>query len=118
MKSVVIVRPPYRVGHLGRGAPQLTMREAIEQYGDAEAGRKASSVPSGTGSAEMSLDVPEAIEEASPPARQPSYHHLTMCLARWQPATVSEFGWPQNVYIRTCVRSEGERPRQKLTRKK
>ena len=71
MKSVVIVRPPYRVGHLGRGAPQLTMREAIEQYGDAEAGPEVSSVPSGTGSAEMSLDVPEAIEEASPPAFLP-----------------------------------------------
>ena len=67
MKSVVIVRPPYRVGHLGRGAPQLTMREAIEQYGDAEAAPEASSVPSGTGCAEMSLDGPEAIEEASPP---------------------------------------------------
>ena len=71
MKSVVIVRPPYRVGHPGRGAPQLTMREAIEKYGDAEAGPEASSVPLGTGSAEMSLDVPEAIEEASPPAFLP-----------------------------------------------
>ena len=71
MKSVVIVRPPYRVGHLGRGAPQLTMREAIEQYGDAEAGPEASSVPLGTGSADMSLEVPEAIEEASPPAFLP-----------------------------------------------
>ena len=29
MKSVVIVRPPYRVGHLCRVAPQMTMREAI-----------------------------------------------------------------------------------------
>ena len=47
------------------------MREAIEQYGDAKAGPEASSVPSGTGSAEMSLDVPEAIEEASPPAFLP-----------------------------------------------
>ena len=71
MKSVVIVRPPYRVGHLGRGAPQLTMRETIEQYGVAEAGPEASSVPSGTGSADMSLEVPEAIEEASPPAFLP-----------------------------------------------
>ena len=71
MKSVVIVRSPYRVGHLGRGAPQLTTREAIEQYGDAEDGPEASPVPSGTGSAEMSLDVPEAIEGASPPAFLP-----------------------------------------------
>ena len=47
------------------------MREAIEQYGDAEAGPEASSVPSGTGSAELSLDVPEAIEEASPLAFLP-----------------------------------------------
>ena len=67
MKSVVMVRPPYRVGHLGRGAPQLTMREAIKQYGDADAGPEASSEPSGTGSADMSLEVSEAIEEASPP---------------------------------------------------
>ena len=71
MKSVVIVRPPYRVGHLGRGAPQMTMQEAIEQYGDSDAGPEMSSVPSGTGSADMSLEVPEAIEEASPPAFLP-----------------------------------------------
>ena len=71
MKSVVIVRPPYRVGHLGRGAPQMTMQEAIEQYGDLDAGPEMSSVPSGTCSADMSLEVPEAIEEASPPAFLP-----------------------------------------------
>ena len=71
MKSVVIVRPQYRVGHLGRGAPQMTMEEAIEQYGDADAGPEVSSVPSGAGSADMSLEVPEAIEEASPPAFLP-----------------------------------------------
>ena len=74
MKSVVIVRPPYRVGHLGRGAPQMSMQEAIEQYGDSDAGPEMSSVPSGTGSADMSLEVPEAIEEASPTAfLPPSY---------------------------------------------
>ena len=71
MKSVVIVRPPYRVGHLGRGAPQMTMQEAIEQYGDSDADPEMSSVPSGTGSADMSLEVPETIEEASPPAFLP-----------------------------------------------
>ena len=71
MKSVVIVRPPYRVGHLGRGAPQMSMQEAIEQYGDSDAGPEMSSVPSGTGSADMSLEVPEAIEEASPTAFLP-----------------------------------------------
>ena len=82
MKIVVIVRPPYRVvGHLGRGAPQLTMREAIEQYGDAEAGPEASSVPSGTGSAEMSLDVPEVIEEASPPAFLPPSDDVSRSVA-------------------------------------
>ena len=80
MKSVVIVRPPYRVGHLGRGAPQMTMQEAIEQYGDSNAGPEMSSVPSGTGSADMSLKVPEAIEEAS---SQLSFPQLTMCLALW-----------------------------------
>ena len=71
MESVVIVRPPYRVGHLGRGAPQMTMQEAIEQYGEADAGHEMSSVPSSTGSADMSLEVPEAIEKASPPAFLP-----------------------------------------------
>ena len=71
MKSVVIVRPPYRVGHLGWVAPQMTMQEAIEQHGDSDAGPEMSSVPSGTGSADMSLEVPEAIEEASPPAFLP-----------------------------------------------
>ena len=49
----------------------MTMQEAIEQYGDSDAGPEMSSVPSGTGSADMSLEVPEAIEEASPPAFLP-----------------------------------------------
>ena len=71
MKSVVIARPLYRVGHLGRGAPQMTMEEAIEQYGTPDAGSEVSSVPSGTTSADMSLEVPEAIEEARPPAFLP-----------------------------------------------
>ena len=38
LKSVVIPRPPYRVGHLGRGAPQMSLADAIEQYGDPDAG--------------------------------------------------------------------------------
>ena len=80
MKSVVIARPPYRVGHLGRSAPQMIMEEAIEQYGTPDAGSEVSSVPSGTGSADMSLEAPEAIEEARPPAFHP---HLMTCLAQW-----------------------------------
>ena len=71
MKSVVIARPPYRVGHLGRSAPQMTMEEAIEQYGNPDAGPEVSSVPSGTGPDDMSLEAPEAIEEARPPAFLP-----------------------------------------------
>ena len=63
MKSVVIARPLYRVGHLGRGAPQMTMEEAIERYGTPEAGSKVSSVPSGTTPADVSLEAPEAIED-------------------------------------------------------
>ena len=47
-KSVVIAMPVYRVGHLGRGAPHMTMEEAIERYGTPEAGSEVSSVPSGT----------------------------------------------------------------------
>ena len=71
MKSVVIARPLYRVGHLGRGAPQMNMEEAIKQYGTPDAGSEVSSVPSGTTPADMSLEVPEAIEEARPPAFLP-----------------------------------------------
>ena len=90
------------------------MREAIEQYGDVEAGPEASSVPSGTGSTEMSLDVPETIEEASPPAFLPPSDDVSGSVA----TSDSKRIWPQNVYVRTCVQSEGEHPRQKLTRKK
>ena len=71
MKSVVIARPLYPVGHLGRGAPQMTMEEAIEQYGTPDAGSEVSYVPSGTTPADMSLEVPEAIEEARPRAFLP-----------------------------------------------
>ena len=71
LKSVVIARPLYRVGHLGRGAPQMTMEDAIERYGTPEAGSEVSSVPSGTTPTDMSLEAPEAIEEAHPPAFLP-----------------------------------------------
>ena len=71
MESVVIARPPYRVGHLGRRTPQMTMEEAIEQYGTPDAGSEVSSVPSGTTPADMSLEVPEAKEEARSPAFLP-----------------------------------------------
>ena len=71
LKSVVIPRPLYRVGHLGRGAPQMSLADAIEQYGDPDAGSEASSVPSGTNPADMSLEVPEKIEENRPPAFLP-----------------------------------------------
>ena len=49
----------------------MTMEEAIEQYGNPDAGPEVSSVPSGTGPADMSLEAPEAIEEARPPAFLP-----------------------------------------------
>ena len=71
LKSVVIPRPPYRVGHLGRGAPQMSLEEAIEQYGDPEAGSEVSSVPSGTNPVDMSLEGPETLEEARTPAFLP-----------------------------------------------
>ena len=70
-KSVVIAMPLYRVGHLGRGAPHMTMEEAIERYGTPEAGSEVSSVPSGTTPVDMSLEAPETIEEAHPPAFLP-----------------------------------------------
>ena len=58
MKSVVIATPLYRVGHLSRGAPQMTMEDAIERYGTPEAGSEVSSVPSGTTPTDMSLEAP------------------------------------------------------------
>ena len=71
MKSVVVVRPPYRVGHLGVGAPQMSLEEAINRYGSVDANPETNPVPSGTGSANMSLEVPETIDETSPPAFLP-----------------------------------------------
>ena len=71
LKSVVIPRPPYRVGHLGRSAPQMSLADAIEQYGDPDAGSGVSSVPSGTNPIAMSLEIPETVEEAHPPAFLP-----------------------------------------------
>ena len=71
LKSVVIPRPPYRVGHLGRGAPQMSLEDAIEQYGDPNAGSEVSSVPSGTNPVDMTLEAPETVEEARPPAFLP-----------------------------------------------
>ena len=71
LKSVVIPRPPYRVAHLGRGAPQMSLEDAIEQYGDPDAGSEVSSVPSGTNPVNMSLEAPETVEEARPPAFLP-----------------------------------------------
>ena len=68
---MVIPRPLYRVGHLGRGAPQMSLADAIEQYGDPDAGSEVSSVPSGTNPVDMSLEVPETVEEARPPAFLP-----------------------------------------------
>ena len=71
LKSVVIPRPPYRVGHLGRSAPQMSLADAIEQYGDPDAGSEVSSVPSGTNPTAMSLEIPETVEEDHPPAFLP-----------------------------------------------
>ena len=71
LKSVVTPRPSCRVGHLGRGAPQMSLEDAIEQYGDPDAGSEVSSVPSGTNPVDMSLEAPETVEEARPPAFLP-----------------------------------------------
>ena len=71
LKSVVIPRPTYRVGHLGRSAPQMSLSDAIEQYGDPDAGSEMSSKPSGTRPMDMSLEIPETVEEPHPPAFLP-----------------------------------------------
>ena len=117
MKSVVIVRPPYRVGHLGRSAPQMTMQEAIEQYGDSDAGPEMSSVHSGTGSADMSLKVPEAIEEASPPASLPPSDDVSGSVV----TSDSKRIWmaAERLHPNMCaVRRRAPPPPQKLTRKR
>ena len=59
------------MGHLGRGAPQMSLADAIEQYGDPDAGSEVSSVPSGMNPVDMSLEVLETVEEARPPAFLP-----------------------------------------------
>ena len=71
VKSVVIARPPYRVGHLGPSAPQMSTEEAIERYGTPDAGFEVSSVPSGTVPTDMSLEAPETVDEPRPPAYLP-----------------------------------------------
>ena len=57
----------------------MTMEDAIERYGTPEAGSEVSSVPSGTTLTDMSLEAPEAIQEAHPPAFLP---HQMMCQAQ------------------------------------
>ena len=99
LKSVVIPRPPYRVGHLGRGAPQMSLEDAIEQYGDPDAGSEVSSVPSGTNPVNMSLEAPETVEEARPPAFLP----LMTCAVQWSRTTASAFGWPLSIFIPVYV---------------
>ena len=46
LKSVVIARPQFRVGHIGVGAPQLSMKEAVKRYGDPETNSDTSPVSS------------------------------------------------------------------------
>ena len=71
MKSVVIVRPTFRVGPAGRGAPQMTLQEAIERYGDPEISSDASPVPSGTKITTTESTPPELTSEEQP--RQPAF---------------------------------------------
>ena len=49
----------------------MSLADAIEQYGDPDAGSEVSSVPSGTNPIDMSLEIPETVEEAHPPAFLP-----------------------------------------------
>ena len=100
LKSVVIPRPPYRVGHLGRGAPQMSLEEAIEQYGDLEAGSEMSSVPSGTNPVDMSLEGPETLEEARP---RLSFPPLMTCPVQWSPMIANVSGWPLSISTPACA---------------
>ena len=49
----------------------MSLEDAIEQYGDPDAGSEVSSVPSGTNPEDMSLEAPETVQEARPPAFLP-----------------------------------------------
>ena len=51
----------------------MSLEDAIEQYGDPDAGSEVSSVPSGTNLVDMSLEAPETVEGARPPAFLPPY---------------------------------------------
>ena len=73
LKSVVIARPTFLVGYLGRGAPQMSLEEAIDRYGTPDAGSAVSSVPSGTApSADIvTPEAPVTVEEPHPPSYLP-----------------------------------------------
>ena len=71
MKSVVIARPLFLVWHVGIGAPQMSMKEAIKKYGDPEINSEASPVPSGTVTATTTPTPHEPVEEEKP--RPPAF---------------------------------------------
>ena len=71
LKSVVIPRPQFRVGHRGIAAPQMSIEELIEWFGDPEASSDTSSVPSGTVTAATAGTPNQPIEVEEP--RQPAF---------------------------------------------
>ena len=78
----------------------MSLEDAIEQYGDPDAGSEVSSVPSGTNPVDMSLEAPETVEEARPPAFLPP---LMTCPVQWSQTTSNAFGWPLSIFIPVYV---------------
>ena len=111
MKSVVIARPPFRVGDVGVGAPQMSMKEAIKRYGDPEINSEASPVPSHTVTATTTPTPYEPVEEQEPrpPAFLPPSEDVSGSVV------ANAYGRQQNSSMHTCTLPRGEPFRTILT---
>ena len=93
----------------------MTMEDAIGRYGTPEAGSEVSSVPPGTTPTDMSLEAPEVIGEAHPPAFLPPSDDVSGsvvtndCKRIWMAA--------ERLYAK-CMQSRRERPPPTQTRRR
>ena len=101
LKSVVIARPQFRVGHQGVAAPQMSMKEAVERYETPGADSDASPVPSGTATAATTTPN-EPIEAEEPPMPAFLPRPRTYPVQRL-PMILSAYGKRQNSSTRTCM---------------
>ena len=70
---------PFRVGHVGIGAPQMSVKEAIKKYGNPEINSEASPVASGTVTTTTAPTPREPVEdeEPRPPAFLPPFEDVS-----------------------------------------